>query len=72
MMPKEIVERAKELAEEAGYSNTSSKGNRDYLPFYPKAWTKIVEELDRDTKEEYLDLANEWNNGGVPPLVQQK
>jgi hypothetical protein len=71
-MPKEIVERAKKLAEKAGRSTASSKGNLDYLPFYPAAWTKTVNELDDDTREEYLDLVDEWNSCSVPPLVQQK
>jgi hypothetical protein len=71
-MPTEIIERAKQLAEAAGHSSASSKGNLDYLPFYLAAWTKIVNELDDDTREEYSTLVDEWNSRGVPPLVQQK
>lgn len=71
-MAKEVIERAKELAEAAGVLNTSLKGNRDYLRFYPTALTEIIEDLDEDTREEYLDLADKRNDGGVPPLVQQK
>lgn len=71
-MSKEIVDRAKQMAEDAGQFSTSSKGNRHYIPFHPTAWSNIVKELDDDTREEYLNLADEWNNNGVPPLVQQK
>jgi hypothetical protein len=71
-MTNEIVERAKQLAEVAGHSSSSSKGNLDYLPFYPAAWTQIVNELDDDTREEYLDLVDERNSGHVSSLVQQK
>jgi response regulator of citrate/malate metabolism len=74
-MAKEIVEKAKELAaksEKAGSSRTTAKGNIDYLPHYPTAWTEICNELDEETREEYLDLVDEWNDGDVPDLVQQK
>jgi hypothetical protein len=74
----EIIERAKEKAEEARAEAGSDdpapaeKGNLGYLPFHPAAWTEICNELDEATKEEYLVLADQWNRGVVPRDVQQK
>ena len=81
-MGEEIVERAKQKAweimggddgePEAGPSTAPEKGKFNYFPFYPKAWTEICEELDDETKNEYLELMDEWNKGVVPAEVQQK
>ena len=53
-------------------SSAVKRGNLDYLPFHPGAWTEICNELDDDEREEYTKLATEWNKGGVPQDVQQK
>jgi hypothetical protein len=70
---KEIIERARELADQSGGRESGgSKGNLDYLPFHPAAWTEICNELDDDVREEYLGLVEKWNNGAVPASVQEK
>jgi hypothetical protein len=81
-MAEEIIKRAMEMAEEsrlaeispeeAGPSTEDTKGNLDYFPFHPAAWTDICDGLDSDTREEYEALAVKWNTEVVPRDIQQK
>jgi hypothetical protein len=64
MLGDEIHDRAKELsgAEKGGV----------YLGSHASAWSQIIEELPKETKEEYEDLAEKWNRLGPPPEVQKR
>jgi hypothetical protein len=47
-------------------------GTSHYLLNYPTACTKVVEELDTQTRKEYVALAKQWNDSGPERHIQIK